>query len=225
MAPQLPTRQLNQNGPQVTVLGFGLMGQSAFYGTPQPGEERFEILDAAYNPGERIRTLPTYTGTLHFSLRNLPLLTPGTSAVQIDYSPFAIDIEPPQVGLLKTCRDLGVAIVAYSSLGRGMLTGAYKSQADLEEGDSRKYSPRFSEDNFPENLEFKDKIAGRYLDSKKESWLEEAACAEVFHLQRPRVSLTFLPAQNRLVRLTRQIFYNHCPACGRECEAAPSHGA
>ena len=53
MAPQLPTRQLGKNGPQVTSLGFGLMGLSAFYGTPESDEERFKVLDAAYERGER----------------------------------------------------------------------------------------------------------------------------------------------------------------------------
>jgi aryl-alcohol dehydrogenase-like predicted oxidoreductase len=73
-------------------------------------------------------------------------------AVQIEYSPFAIDIETPQINLMKTCRELGVAIVAYSPLGRGMLTGTYKSPAGFEEGDFRKFAPRFSEENFPKNL-------------------------------------------------------------------------
>jgi aryl-alcohol dehydrogenase-like predicted oxidoreductase len=39
-------------------------------------------------------------------------------AVQIEYSPFAIDIEKPDIALLKACRELGVATVAYSPLGR-----------------------------------------------------------------------------------------------------------
>ena len=80
------------------------------------------------------------------------------SAVQIEYSPFTIDIESPDIALLKTCRELGVAIVAYSPLGRGMLTGAYKSPADFEEGDFRKAAPRFSEDNFAKNLKLVDEI-------------------------------------------------------------------
>ena len=80
------------------------------------------------------------------------------SAVQIEYSPFTIDIESPDIGLLKTCRELGVATVAYSPLGRGMLTGAYKSPADFEEGDFRRNAPRFSEENFPKNLKLVDEI-------------------------------------------------------------------
>ena len=78
--------------------------------------------------------------------------------MQIEYSPFTIDIESPEIGLLKTCRELGVAAVAYSPLGRGMLTGAYKSPADFEEGDFRTMAPRFSEENFPKNLRLADQI-------------------------------------------------------------------
>lgn len=53
------------------------------------------------------------------------------SAVEIEYSPLALDIESEQIKLLKTCRELGVAVIAYSPLGRGMLTGAYKFRAIL----------------------------------------------------------------------------------------------
>jgi aryl-alcohol dehydrogenase-like predicted oxidoreductase len=47
---------------------------------------------------------------------------------------------------LKTARELGVAIVAYSPLGRGFLTGQYKSPSDFEKGDFRSFLPRFSEE-------------------------------------------------------------------------------
>ena len=80
------------------------------------------------------------------------------SAVQIEYSPFTTDIESPATSLLSTCRSLGVSIIAYSPLGRGMLTGAYKSPNDFEEGDFRRISPRFSEENFPKNLKLVDAI-------------------------------------------------------------------
>ena len=43
----------------------------------------------------------------------------------MEYSPFTLDIELPDVGVMKTARELGVAIVAYSPLGRGILTGRY----------------------------------------------------------------------------------------------------
>ncbi|KAI9680535.1 MAG: hypothetical protein M1817_003975 [Caeruleum heppii] len=74
------------------------------------------------------------------------------SAVQIEYSPFALDIEEPQIALLQTCRELGVAVVAYSPLGRGMLTGQLKSSDDMEPNDWRRTAPRFSPENFPKNL-------------------------------------------------------------------------
>lgn len=74
------------------------------------------------------------------------------AAVEMEYSPFALEIESPQTNLLQTCKELGVAIVAYSPLGRGMLTGAIRSRADLEEGDWRLTVPRFSEENFPKNM-------------------------------------------------------------------------
>jgi len=80
------------------------------------------------------------------------------SAVQVEYSPWALDIEDPQIDLLKTCRELGVAVVAYSPIGRGMLSGTFTSPSDFAEGDFRKYSPRFSEENFPKNLKLVDQI-------------------------------------------------------------------
>ncbi|KXS15681.1 aldo-keto reductase, putative [Gonapodya prolifera JEL478] len=73
-------------------------------------------------------------------------------AVQVEYSPFALEIETPQVDLLRVAKELGTAIVAYSPLCQGMLTGALKSPDDFEEGDFRKFSPRFSAENFPKNL-------------------------------------------------------------------------
>jgi aryl-alcohol dehydrogenase-like predicted oxidoreductase len=52
MAPQLPTRKLGKNGPQIPAIGFGLMGLSAFYGQAESDEARFKVLDRAYELGE-----------------------------------------------------------------------------------------------------------------------------------------------------------------------------
>ncbi|TFK49236.1 Aldo/keto reductase [Heliocybe sulcata] len=84
------------------------------------------------------------------------------AAIQVEYSPFTLDIEDEKVGLLKTARELGVKVVAYSPLGRGLLTGRYarrlnqKSPDDFEEGDFRKVIPRYSKENFPNILKLAD---------------------------------------------------------------------
>ncbi|KXN92671.1 Aldo-keto reductase yakc [NADP(+)] [Leucoagaricus sp. SymC.cos] len=76
------------------------------------------------------------------TLRRAHAVHPIT-AVQVEYSPFTLDIEDDKIALLKTCRELGVAVIAYSPLGRGLLTGQYKSPDDFEEGDFRRAIPKF----------------------------------------------------------------------------------
>ena len=75
------------------------------------------------------------------------------AAVQVEYSAFALDIEDPQIDLLRTCRELGVAVVAYGPMGRGLLTGTITSRDQFEKGDFRIHAPRYSEENFSKNLE------------------------------------------------------------------------
>lgn len=70
----------------------------------------------------------------------------------MEYSPFALEIESEQTEFLKTARELGVKIVAYSPLGRGFLTGAITDRKDIDPKDSRFTHPRFSEENFGENM-------------------------------------------------------------------------
>jgi len=73
------------------------------------------------------------------------------AAIQVEYSPWTTDIE--RNGVLQAARENNVAIVAYSPLGRGFLTGRYKSPEDFEENDYRRSSPRFQGDNFIKNYE------------------------------------------------------------------------
>jgi len=80
------------------------------------------------------------------------------SAVQIEYSPFCLDIESPKTAILKTCRELGISIVAYSPVGRGLLTGQIKSFDDIPEGDFRAATPKYSRENFPKILDLVAKI-------------------------------------------------------------------
>ena len=77
------------------------------------------------------------------------------AALQTEYSLWTRDPEPE---LLPACRRLGVAFVAYSPLGRGFLTGAFKSPDDFEEGDYRRISPRFQGQNFTRNLELVERV-------------------------------------------------------------------
>ncbi|EPT05703.1 hypothetical protein FOMPIDRAFT_1021419 [Fomitopsis schrenkii] len=74
------------------------------------------------------------------------------SALQVEYSPFTLDIEDDKIGLLKAARELGTTIIAYSPLGRGLLTGKYKGPEDFEEDDFRRQVPRYSKENFPNIL-------------------------------------------------------------------------
>ena len=77
------------------------------------------------------------------------------SALQTEYSLWSRD---PELEILPTCRRLGVAFVAYSPLGRGFLTGAYKSPDDFAADDYRRQSPRFQGENFARNLELVEKV-------------------------------------------------------------------
>ncbi|KAK0234639.1 NADP-dependent oxidoreductase domain-containing protein [Armillaria nabsnona] len=234
----------------VPVIGFGAMGISAGYGSIEPDEERFRVLDAAFeagctfwdtadvyldsedligkwfkrNPRKResiflatkfgitmqgTRGDPEYVKEqCYTSLKRLGVdyidlyyqhrVDPNTpiettvkamaelvkegkvkylglsdctasglrrahaihpiSALQIEYSPFILDVENPPLELIQTARELGVKIVAYSPLGRGLLTGQIRSRDDLEPTDFRLTVPKFNAENFPKILSLVDRI-------------------------------------------------------------------
>ena len=77
------------------------------------------------------------------------------TALQTEYSLWSRD---PEDGLLPVCKELGIAFVAYSPLGRGFLTGQIKQFEDFDKDDFRRHSPRFTGDNFNKNLELVKKI-------------------------------------------------------------------
>ncbi len=78
------------------------------------------------------------------------------SALQSEYSLFSREVEDE---ILPTIRELGVGFVPYSPLGRGFLTGRWKSIEDMPENDTRSARfPRFAEENFKKNLELADKV-------------------------------------------------------------------
>jgi aryl-alcohol dehydrogenase-like predicted oxidoreductase len=72
------------------------------------------------------------------------------AALQTEYSLWSRD---PEDDVLPVLRELGIGLVAYSPLGRGFLTGRFRSPDDLPEGDYRRASPRFQGENFAKNLE------------------------------------------------------------------------
>jgi len=84
-------------------------------------------------------------------------------ALQIEYSPWTPDIESN--GILDACRELNIPIVAYSPLGRGFLTGRYKTFEDFDPSDRRRQHPRFSKDYFDNNMKIVDKLSA--IASKK----------------------------------------------------------
>ncbi|MCW2500473.1 MAG: aldo/keto reductase [Frankiales bacterium] len=77
------------------------------------------------------------------------------AAVQSEYSLFSRDLER---SMLPTMRELGVGLVAYSPLGRGFLTGAITSLADLDESDFRRTSPRFAQQALEANLQLVERV-------------------------------------------------------------------
>lgn len=77
------------------------------------------------------------------------------TAVQSEYSLWTRD---PEDGILAVLRELGIGFVAYSPLGRGFLTGAIRSNAELPDSDYRKTNPRFFDENFQHNLRSADEL-------------------------------------------------------------------
>jgi aryl-alcohol dehydrogenase-like predicted oxidoreductase len=86
------------------------------------------------------------------------------AALQSEYSLWTRD---PEDEILATTRELGIAFVAYSPLGRGFLTGQIKSLDDFAADDYRRMSPRFQGDNFRKNLD---------LVAQVETLARERAC-------------------------------------------------
>jgi len=242
-----PTRKIGTD--DVSAIGFGSMGISAYYGAVESDEERFKVLDAAYERGCRFwdtaniygdseeligkwfkrtgkrndiflstkfgitkETTRGVDGTPESVQRNfarslqrlgvdkvelfilyrsdsevpieetvaematlvkagkvkylgLSECTANTlrrahkvhpiAVVEVEYSPFTLDIEG-ELNLLKTARELGVKIIANCPLGRGLITGQYRSPDAFEPDDIRRKISRYSNENFPNILKLAD---------------------------------------------------------------------
>jgi aryl-alcohol dehydrogenase-like predicted oxidoreductase len=243
----MKTRTLGGDGPEVSEIGLGCMGMSAFYGQADEGEARATIaralqlgcnfLDTSdmYGPHTNERLVgsaiadvrgevflatkfgiklveegnlidrvidgsPEYVreacdaslqrlGTEHIDLYYQHRVDPNTpieetvgamaelvqagkvryiglseasaetirrahavhpiTAVQTEYSLWTRDVEQE---ILPTLQELGIALVAYSPLGRGFLSGRFSSTEELEDGDYRRHGPRFTGENLQQNL-------------------------------------------------------------------------
>ncbi len=115
------------------------------------------------------------------------------SALQTEYSLWSRD---PEDELLGTVRELGIAFVAYSPLGRGFLTGQIKSPADLAPDDWRLRNPRFQGENFQKNLD----LAARVQTLAREKGCTAAQLALAWLLSRGK-DIVPIPGSTRAERV------------------------
>jgi aryl-alcohol dehydrogenase-like predicted oxidoreductase len=98
------------------------------------------------------------------------------TAVQTEYSLWTRDVDQE---ILPTLNELGIALVAYSPLGRGFLSGRFTSPEELDEGDFRRYGPRFTGENLRQNLTLAERV--KELAGEKGITAGQLALAWVLH--------------------------------------------
>ncbi len=98
------------------------------------------------------------------------------TAVQSEYSLWTRELEEE---ILPTLEALGIALVAYSPLGRGFLSGRFSSPEELDEGDFRRHGPRFTGENLAQNLKLAERV--KELAAEKGVTTGQLALAWVLH--------------------------------------------
>jgi aryl-alcohol dehydrogenase-like predicted oxidoreductase len=129
------------------------------------------------------------------------------AAVQTEYSLWSRD---PEEAVLPTLRELGIALVAYSPLGRGFLAGRFRTLQDLAPNDWRRGHPRFQGDNFAKNVAVVDRL--RTLAREKGCTPAQLALAWILRRHDDVVPIPGTSSRERLeenaaavnVRLTRE---------------------
>ena len=115
------------------------------------------------------------------------------SALQTEYSLWSRD---PEDEIFQTAKDLGIGFVAYSPLGRGILTGQVRRIDDLAPDDARRRYPRFQGENFQKNLELADKV----IEIALAKGVTPAQLALAWVLKRPD-NIVPIPGTRKLSRL------------------------
>ena len=113
------------------------------------------------------------------TLRRAHAVHPIT-ALQTEYSPWTRN---PEIAVLDACRELGVAFVAFSPVGRGFLAGGVRDPAQLEAGDFRRGMPRFQGDAFQANL----KLFGEFETLAREAGCTTAQLCLAWLLQKDEI--------------------------------------
>jgi aryl-alcohol dehydrogenase-like predicted oxidoreductase len=123
------------------------------------------------------------------------------TALQSEYSLFTRDLEDE---ILPTLRELGIGLVPYSPLGRGILTGAV-TEGTIAEGDSRStaYFPRFQGDNLATNLQLVDRV--REIAARKGATPGQLALAWVLAQGDDRLGVAPIPGTKRVRYLEENV--------------------
>lgn len=142
------------------------------------------------------------------------------TALQSEYSIWTRD---PEGEILDTCRELGIGLVPYSPLGRGILTGKVKSTAGFGEKDFRRISPRFQGDNFEKNVKLVERIEG--IAAAKKCTAGQLALAWVLSQGPDVVPIPGTKRRTYLEQNLKALDVTLTPADLRQIEEAAPRGA
>jgi aryl-alcohol dehydrogenase-like predicted oxidoreductase len=122
------------------------------------------------------------------------------SVLQSELSLWARD---PLGEVLETCRELGIGFVAYSPLGRGFLTGRFRSRADIGERDFRNLDPRFADENLERNRAILERV--EEIASERSITPGQLALAWVMHQGEDVVPIPGTKRRERLEENARAV--------------------